>query len=160
MSFNLTTLWQGINQPNSKKENQDKLKSQAPEFSRDHQISFGSGQRIQASSAPEYFGSHDKINPEETLLASLSSCHMLTFLALAHKKRLPVVEYRDDASAELGINAKGKTFLETITLRPKVTFAQGITVDDASLNKMHEKAHQHCFIANSILSQVIILPES
>lgn len=156
MSFTLKTLWQACHQ-DATSATSPAATSGAPQFGRKHEIQFGSGQRIQASSAPDYNGNADLVNPEETLLASLSSCHMLTFLALAHKKRLPVDHYEDNASAELDTNANSRTYLARIQLRPKVTFAQGIELDHESLKKMHDKAHQHCFIANSILAEVNVL---
>ena len=96
------------------------------EFNRDHQVKYGSGQSIEASSAPEYKGNEDKVNPEENLLAALSSCHMLTFLAIAHLKRLPVSTYSDNAIADLGKNDAGKIAVVKMTLNPEVVFAEGV----------------------------------
>ncbi|QSX38248.1 OsmC family protein [Shewanella sedimentimangrovi] len=129
------------------------------DFSRDHQIQFGTGQQLAASSAPEYKGSADKVNPEESLLAALSSCHMLTFLAIAHLKRLPVASYEDEASAELGKRADGKQAITHMQLRPKVSFKPGVEVSEEVLAKMHEKAHANCFIANTLACEVEILPQ-
>jgi organic hydroperoxide reductase OsmC/OhrA len=143
MGFKLTVNWQSS-------------PSEDGEFNRDHQVHFGSGQTIQASSAPEYKGSADKINPEESLLAALSSCHMLTFLAIAHLKRLPVTRYVDNASADLGKNDAGKVAVVKMFLEPNVTFAEGIEVDEETLAKIHEKAHANCFIANSLACEVEI----
>ena len=95
------------------------------------------------------------VDPEQALTFSLSSCHMLTFLALAAKKRLVVEHYEDEAVGILGQNQAGKNFVERIVLNPKVTF-DGKTPDADALKKMHDKAHDHCFIANSVRSQVEI----
>ena len=95
MSFNTLVKWTN-------------KKSINGEFSRDHTVVFGSGQTVNASSAPEYKGNEMFVNPEESLLAALSSCHMLTFLAIAHLKRLPVLSYQDDATAILGRIESGK----------------------------------------------------
>jgi organic hydroperoxide reductase OsmC/OhrA len=143
MSFKLTVNWQSS-------------PSEDGEFNRDHEVKFGSGQTIQASSASEYKGNADKINPEESLLAALSSCHMLTFLAIAHLKRLPVTRYVDNASADLGKNDAGKVAVVKMTLEPKVTFTEGIEVDQETLAKIHAKAHANCFIANSLACVVEI----
>lgn len=143
MAFELTVTWNNATPV-------------ADDFCRDHSISFGSGQVIQASSAAEYKGSQDKINPEESLLAALSSCHMLTFLAIAHLKRLPVASYVDNASANLGKAESGKLAVTKMILNPKVTFAEGVMVDHETLSKIHEKAHANCFIANSLRSEVEI----
>lgn len=126
------------------------------EFNRDHQIAYGSGQQVQASSAPEYKGNEEKINPEENLLAALSSCHMLTFLAIAHLKRLPVASYTNHAIADLGKNDAGKIAVVKMTLAPEVVFADGVEVDEATIAKIHEKAHANCFIANSLACEVEI----
>ncbi|WP_120510463.1 OsmC family protein [Photobacterium salinisoli] len=141
MSFNVNVVWQGNSQPGE-------------EFSRDHQIRFGSGQSLNASSAPDFKGSADKVNPEESLMAALSSCHMLTFLAIAHLKRLPVASYQDNVTAELGKNEAGKTKVAAIDLNPVITFVDGAEVSPEVLEKMHQKAHDNCFIANSLNTTV------
>jgi len=119
-------------------------------FERQHQIT-ASGQTLTMSGA----NTPDHVDPEQALTLSLASCHMLTFLALAAKKRLVVANYQDEAVGTLGQNAEGKSYVERIVLRPKVSF-EGKTPDEAALEKMHHKAHEHCFIANSILSDVHI----
>lgn len=144
MGFNLTVNWQ------------TSPAAEEGEFCRDHSITFGSGQTIQASSAPEYKGNAHFVNPEESLLAALSSCHMLTFLAIAHLKRLPVVSYVDEASAELGKNEAGKLAVTKMILNPKVVFAEGVEVTQETLEKIHEKAHANCFIANSLATDIQI----
>jgi organic hydroperoxide reductase OsmC/OhrA len=125
-------------------------------FSRDHTIHFGSGQCIKASSAVEFSGSALCVNPEESLLAALSSCHMLTFLKIAHAKRLPVINYHDQAFAVLGRNALQRTAITQIILNPDITFANSIYVSDSVLAKMHQLAHDNCFIANTLLCDVRI----
>ncbi|MGL6009908.1 MAG: OsmC family protein [Shewanella oncorhynchi] len=143
MGFNLTVNWQTS-------------PAEEGEFCRDHSITFGSGQTIQASSAPEYKGNRQNVNPEESLLAALSSCHMLTFLAIAHLKRLPVTSYVDNATAELGKNDAGKLAVTKMVLNPKVIFAEGVEVSQETLEKIHEKAHANCFIANSLATDIQI----
>ncbi|MBI2380452.1 MAG: OsmC family protein [Gammaproteobacteria bacterium] len=129
----------------------------APElYDRSHRIRFGGGQEIHGSAAPEYFGKAEYANPEETLAASVSACHMLTFLALCAKKRLPVASYRDEAVAELGKNAAGKLCVTRIVLHPEVRFA-GEAPGPEALAQLHERAHGACFIANSISAEVAIV---
>ncbi|MCL1140213.1 OsmC family protein [Shewanella pneumatophori] len=144
MSFNINLSWHASDEP----------VLEPTQFCRDHQISYGSGQQAQGSSAPEYNGSVDKINPEESLLAALSSCHMLTFLTIAHLKRLPIISYQDNATAELGKNSAGKIFVSKIVLAPKIEFAT--EVGDDVIAKIHEKSHSNCFIANSLSPETIV----
>jgi len=86
--------------------------------------------------ALEYGGVDGRVDPEQALVAALSSCHALTFLALAAKRRLVVDTYDDDASCTVGKNADGKSWVDHVWLRPKVTFAS--PVDEASLLLLHE----------------------
>lgn len=127
-------------------------------YNRTHRIRFGSGTEIEASSAPEYVGNADKVNPEETFLAALSSCHMLTFLAIAAKARLTVDQYQDEAEAELGKNAEGKIAITRATLRPKVVFAGDNPPSAEKIRELHEKAHRYCFISNSVCCPVNVEP--
>jgi len=96
------------------------------------------------------------VDPEQALAASLASCHMQTFLALAAKKRLVVEGYHVKAIAFVSLNGQGKAYVETIKLMPEVEFSRESKVSEEQIGKMHHKAHDHCFIANSILSDVVI----
>lgn len=128
-------------------------------YPRRHSWTFPSGIQVEASSTPEYFGNADRVNPEEALVAAISSCHMLTFLALAARKRLIVDRYQDTAVGTLEKNEQGKLAVTRVTLRPKVTFAEGTDASPADLRRLHEKAHEHCFIANSVRTAVSIESE-
>jgi len=97
-------------------------------------------------------------NPEEALLASLSSCHMLTFLAIAALKRLVVDSYEDAPSAELGKNDQGKTMVSRLVLRPKVAFGGDRIPDADAVLELHRKAKENCFIGNSLLSPINLEP--
>jgi organic hydroperoxide reductase OsmC/OhrA len=135
---------------------------ETPDFSYDaydrtHWWEFGSGSRIQASSAPEFHGNAALVNPEEALAAALASCHMLTFLAVAARRRLTVDRYEDDATATMGKNSMGREAVTRIVLRPRVTFGKK-RPDPTELRKLHEIAHAQCFIANSVLTEVVIEP--
>ena len=81
---------------------------------------------------------------------------MLTFLAIAHLKRLPVASYQDNATATLGKLENGKLAVTEMTLSPKIIFEEGIEVDDDTIQKIHDKAHANCFIANSLNTKVTI----
>ena len=127
-------------------------------FNRGHLWHLAGGrQTVQGSSAPEYSGDPEMSNPEEALLASLSSCHMLTFLAIAALKKLVVDSYEDEPLAELGKNEKGRTMVSHLTLRPKVTFG-GATPDPEVVLELHRKAKENCFIGNSLLTPVALEP--
>jgi organic hydroperoxide reductase OsmC/OhrA len=123
-------------------------------FERRHQIRFQEHMVIAAGGAGNDYGS----DPEQMFAAAMSSCHMMTFLALASKKRLNVALYEDSAVAELERREDGKFRVAVIRLTPKVVF-EGDTIPDAEvIGKMHEKAHEHCFIANSVSCDVEVSP--
>jgi len=126
-------------------------------YDRGHDVVFGSGQAIRGSAAPSFKGAADRANPEELLVAALSSCHMLTFLAIAAKKRLVVDRYEDDAAGVLGKNEAGRLCVTAVTLRPKVSFKDH-TATKEELTALHESAHRGCFIANSVTTTVTVDP--
>ena len=125
-------------------------------YSRDHAIIFGGDNRLCASAAPEFHGSMMCVNPEQAFVASLASCHMLTFLAIASKRRLVVTDYRDTAKGILGKNTAKKMAITTVTLEPVVIFKDGFAPDNDLYNRMHHQAHRGCFIANSIASCISV----
>lgn len=123
-------------------------------FSRDHVWQFEGGAEIQVSSAPEYGGNPSCMDPERGLIASLSSCHMLTFLALCALKGVVVKRYLDKAIGYLGKNEAGATAITKIVLQPKVVFAEGSSMSAADVRQLHQQAHEKCFIANSLRTEV------
>jgi organic hydroperoxide reductase OsmC/OhrA len=128
-------------------------------FDRTHRIDFAGGIHCQASSAPEFQGKANLVNPEELLASALASCHMLTFLAVASKSRINVKSYTDQAVASLDKNAEGKMCVTKITLHPKVVFDTAEPISPEKISELHAKAHKHCFIANSIAAKVVIEPQ-
>lgn len=114
---------------------------------------------VPASAAKEYRGEEDRVNPEEALVAALSSCHMLTFLAVAAKRKLSLDSYHDEAVGVLEKNAEGKLAITRVTLRPKVVWTGGIAVSVEDLAKLHHDAHAGCFIANSVKTEVVVEPQ-
>jgi organic hydroperoxide reductase OsmC/OhrA len=123
-------------------------------YPRNHALSFKNGQETMiASSSPAYKGDGSKADPEDLLVAALSSCHMLSFLAIAAKKKLTVDSYRDDAVGFLEDDG-GKLWITRVILRPKVT----INTDAETLAHIHHLAHEACFIANSVKTQVSLEP--
>ncbi|MCA9771402.1 MAG: OsmC family protein [Myxococcales bacterium] len=124
-------------------------------FSRDYDLTFESGVVLPGSSAPSFKGDPTRVDPEAMLVGALSSCHMLTFLALMSRKRLPVLGYDDEAEGVLE-QKDGKLRVTRVLLRPKIRLAQ--PVDAEVLARAQEKAHDHCFIANSVTCEVAIEP--
>ena len=125
-------------------------------YSRDHEWIFEGGQRLTGSAAEAFLGSPEGVDPEEALVVALSSCHMLTLLAIAAKKGWTVESYDDDAEGTLGKNDAGKLSLTRVTLRPRIIFAEGKTPDAEALQQLHHQAHENCFIANSVKTEVVI----
>lgn len=125
-------------------------------YSGEHTVQFSNSNDLQVDAAPEYGGDPTKTNPEQALAASLSSCHMLTFLALAAKARWPVASYHDHAVAHLGTNLKGQMSVTRIDLHPVVRFDTAFSIDVEKLKQMHDRAHRYCFIANTLADTVEI----
>ena len=128
-------------------------------YNRDHDWSFDAGITVRASAAPAYLGGASCVDPEEAFVASLSSCHMLTFLALAARKRYVVDRYRDRAAGVLGKDAAGNLAMTKVTLRPEVAFGGEETPGPDELRQLHERAHHACFIANSVKTEVVVEPQ-
>lgn len=123
-------------------------------YDRTHQVRFSGGIECRASSAPEYLGNKDLTNPEELLVAAVSSCHMLTFLAVAAKSKLTLETYEDQAVGYLEKDDSGKVWVKKIVLKPKTKFSGANPPDPEKLKSLHDKAHHNCFIANSIKTEV------
>ncbi|CAG0937864.1 hypothetical protein GPROT2_00033 [Gammaproteobacteria bacterium] len=126
------------------------------DYPRDHRWEFAGGPVVPASAAPAYKGGAGCIDPEEALVAAVSSCHMLTFLAIAARKKLVVVSYRDQAVGHLEKDADGRLAITRIELRPVVEFAAGMQPGAEDLRRLHESAHRNCFIAHSIRASVTV----
>jgi len=123
-------------------------------YHRDHTWAFRGGVEIPASAAPEYLGTDTRVDPEEAFVAALSSCHMLTFLAIAAKRKIVVDSYIDDAVGYLDKNDDGELCVTRVLLRPAIVFEPGSEPTPEVLGKLHHSAHQHCFIANSVKTVV------
>ena len=125
-------------------------------YSNKHQIIFTPQIKINGDSAPEWNGNEININPEQTLAASLSSCHMMTFLALAAKMKWPIISYKDKAIASLGKNSKNLMSVTKIELNPKIVFSDNFLIDSSKMKEVQDRAHRYCFIANSLSNEVIV----
>ena len=130
-------------------------------YSRRHQIRFDGGAVLAGSSSPEMvpapMSDPAAADPEEMLVAAVASCHMLWFLDLARRAGFEIASYDDKAEGEMGRNAAGKTAITRVTLRPDVAFS-GRRPDPDELAHLHHEAHERCFIANSLNSEVLVLP--
>ena len=127
-------------------------------YDRTHSWKFEGGIAVKASAAPEYLGKKELVNPEEAFAASLASCHMLTFLAIASMKKYTIAVYEDNAVAILEKNETSRMAVTKLYLRPKIGFTGDNIPDETIINEMHHRAHTECFIANSVLTEIIIEP--
>lgn len=128
-------------------------------YPKDHEVRYLGGQTLGVSSAAAFGGNAALADPEQVLLSALSSCHMLTFLAVAANRGYVVDEYRDDAECELGKNAEGAMAVVSATLRPAVRFGGEKQPDADEYAKLHERAHKACFIGQSLRTQVHVDPQ-
>ena len=124
-------------------------------YNREHRVEFGGGLAITGSAAPEYRGKAEYPNPEEALVFAAASCHKLSFLAIAAKRKLVVESYRDQAVGILAKNAEGRLAVTKITLRPEIAWG-GAAPDAETLARLHESSHRACFIANSLRTEVVV----
>jgi organic hydroperoxide reductase OsmC/OhrA len=127
-------------------------------YPKDHQVRYLGGQALGVSSAAAYGGNAALADPEQMLLSALSSCHLLTFLAVAANRGYVVDQYLDDAECELGKNAEGVTAVVNATLRPSVHFSGEKRPDAEEYAKLHERAHRACFVGQSLKTEIRIEP--
>ena len=128
-------------------------------YCRRHVIRFDGGMELPASSSPSVvplpFSDASAVDPEEMFVASLSSCHMLWFLSLAAAAGHRVERYEDDAAGTMGRSVEGRIAMLRVLLRPHVMFVAGTASPDAqALVLLHHEAHEKCFIANSVKTEV------
>ncbi len=130
-------------------------------YSRAHDWTFDGGAVVRGSSAPTSvavpMSDPTAVDPEEALVAAVSSCHMLFFLALAAKAGFVIDRYRDAASGTLARDDRGRMSMTEIVLRPAVTWS-GPAPDAAKLSDLHDQSHRLCYIANSIRGEVRVEP--
>lgn len=116
-------------------------------YDRDHIVRGAGKSELPMSSDPAFRGDPARYNPEELLVAALSSCHMLWYLALCTKAKIVVTAYEDRPSGRLVEGKPGGGRFESVLLRPVVTIASG---DIETARRLHEDAHRECFISNSV----------
>jgi len=127
-------------------------------YSRRHELRFDGGLKVPGSSSPSVvplpMSDASALDPEEAFVSSLSSCHMLWFLTMAVKRKFCVDRYFDTATGVMEKNAEGKVAMTVVTLHPEVIFSGEKLPTRAELDKMHHDAHEACFIASSVKTDV------
>lgn len=131
-------------------------------FSREHTWRFDGGVTVPASASPSVvpapFSAAAAVDPEEAFVASLSSCHMLTFLFLAGRQGFVVDAYADDAVGTLAKRDDGARWISHVTLAPRITFAGDKVPSAEEEEKLHHAAHEQCFVANSVKTEIAVKP--
>ena len=129
-------------------------------YSREHTWTFDGGMTISASPSPAVvptpWSNPAFVDPEEAYVASISSCHMLTFIYLAGRQGFQVDSYEDEAVGVMSKNEKGIPWISSVTLRPKIAYSGDKLPTPADQERLHHLAHEQCFIANSIKTQVAV----
>lgn len=132
-------------------------------YGRGHSWAFDGGLVLRASSSPHVVPRYSDpagVDPEEAFVASLSSCHMLTFLHLAAKAGRVIDRYEDRAEGIMEKMADGRFWVSRVTLRPCILWGQGPVPEAAEVLRLHHAAHEDCFIANSVRTEVLCIPVS
>ncbi|WP_410211645.1 OsmC family protein [Aquirhabdus sp.] len=141
------------------RDNQDFLDNR---YSRKHILRFDGGIDVAGSSSPHVvplpYSEAAAVDPEESFIAALSSCHMLWFLAIAAKRGFVVDYYYDAAVGIMAKNADGKLAMTAVTLKPDALFSKEKRPSHQELDQMHHEAHEECFIANSVKTDVRVEP--
>ncbi|MCF2857661.1 OsmC family protein [Pseudoalteromonas sp. SMS1] len=133
-------------------------------YSRAHTWIFDGGIKVAASSSPSIvplpYSNPDNVDPEEAFVTSLSSCHMLFFLHFAAKSGLTVDTYIDHAEGMMANNAQGKLAMTKVILNPNVTWSNKSVVSSTMTDELHHQAHEACFLANSVHTNIVICSQS
>ncbi|NCF61767.1 MAG: OsmC family peroxiredoxin [Gammaproteobacteria bacterium] len=133
---------------------------ESPDFSygsynRSHQWTFDSGISVEATAAVGFLGTADRVDPEEAFVAAISSCHMLTFLAICARKRIIVDSYEDAAVGYMEKNDREKLAVTRVCLYPEIAFG-GTPPSVETIRKIHHQSHNECFIANSVTTEITV----
>jgi len=131
-------------------------------YSRDHTWSFDAGITVPASpsphSVPKAFANEAAIDPEEAFVASISSCHMLTFLYVAYKAGFEVASYDDEAVGVMTKNERGVPWVSAVTLHPRIAYGGARQPTREDEDHLHHAAHDGCYIANSVKTEITVAP--
>ncbi|HEY2356354.1 MAG TPA: OsmC family protein [Phenylobacterium sp.] len=128
-------------------------------YSRGHSLVFGSGVEVPGTASHHVVGNKwsvaGAVDPEEMLVGSINTCHMLTFLHIAREAGFVVTRYRDEAEGVMTKRDDGEMWVSKVILRPEITY-EGRRPTPAERDQMHEKAHHMCFIANSVKTEIVV----
>jgi organic hydroperoxide reductase OsmC/OhrA len=131
----------------------------AGRYSSGHSVVFGSGYEAPGTASPHVVGNKwsvpGAVDPEEMLVGAINTCHMLSFLHVAREAGFAVTAYRDEAVGVMEKNAAGELWVSKVTLHPEITYA-GMQPTADQRDHMHHKAHEICFIANSVKTEVVV----
>jgi organic hydroperoxide reductase OsmC/OhrA len=129
-------------------------------YSREHTWAFDGGLVIPASPSPsvvrEPYSNPANVDPEEAFVAAISSCHMLSFLYVASRHGFQVDSYQDDAKGLMAKNAKGVPWVSSVVLHPRIEYSGDRTPTPSQVKELHHQAHEECFIANSVRTEVTV----
>jgi organic hydroperoxide reductase OsmC/OhrA len=131
-------------------------------FSRAHTWTFDGGLTVPAAAAPSVipapFSDPAGVDPEEAYVAAIASCHMMSFLYVAMRAGFVVERYEDDAVGAMRKNERGAIWVGAVTLRPRIDFGAGTRPTPAEVEQLHHRAHEQCFIANSVKTEITVEP--
>jgi organic hydroperoxide reductase OsmC/OhrA len=129
-------------------------------YSREHTWTFDGGLTVPAAGSPHVvpgqFTNAANIDPEEAFVASLSSCHMLTFVHMASRKGFAISAYQDDAVGTMTKNEQGRWWISSVVLAPRVTWSGEKRPTPEEEQALHEGAHHECFISNSVKTEIVV----
>jgi organic hydroperoxide reductase OsmC/OhrA len=138
---------------------QDGEDFKAGRYSRGHTVVFGSGFEAPGTASPHVVGNKwsvpGAVDPEEMLVGAINTCHMLSFLHVAREAGFVVTRYRDEAVGVMEKNAAGELWVSKVTLNPEISYA-GAQPDAGQRVRMHHTAHEVCFIANSVKTEIVV----
>lgn len=129
-------------------------------YSREHTWTFDGGLTVPASPSPSVvpapWSNAAHVDPEEAFVASISSCHLLTFLWLASREGFIADSYEDAAVGVMTKNERGVPWVSRVTLRPRIVWNGDRLPTHADLDRLHHRAHEECFIANSVKTEIVV----